>query len=328
MKEDIVAVILAGGIGSRFWPFSCDKVVFPFFGSPFASYSISRLLPKQITRAVVITNSINNTILSKLTLSVPVTTVIQRSPLGMADAILSASSELSDSRLFIMNADDLTKPGYFNHVIEKGMKRCVFGVIPAVKTKVHLPFGYLETDGRNIQGIIEKPEDGNEPSPYAVLLGHFIADSNILLDELLRTRSSIDDIYEKALSTLMQRYTFLIHEYEGDYATLKYPWHVLDVTRMLLSTLKSYKGTNVEVGANTLLEGKIWIGDNVRIMENSKIIGPSYIGSGTIIGNNSLIRASYIGDQCVTGFNSDITRSYIGNCCWLHNNYIGDSVLE
>ena len=37
----------------------------------------------------------------------------------------------------------------------------------------------------------------------------------------------------------MQRYTFLIHEYEGDYATIKYPWHVLDVKRMLLSTLKS-----------------------------------------------------------------------------------------
>jgi NDP-sugar pyrophosphorylase family protein len=72
----------------------------------------------------------------------------------------------------------------------------------------------------------------------------------------------------------------------------------------------------------------VYIEDDVRILENTKITGPAYIGKGTIIGNNNIIRQSYIGAGCVTGFNSDITRSYVGDSCWFHSNYIGDSVLE
>ena len=79
---------------------------------------------------------------------------------------------------------------------------------------------------------------------------------------------------------------------------------------------------------NVILEGNVYIEDNVTIYENTKIIGPCYIGKGSIIGSNNIIRASHIGAGCVTGFNTDITRSYIGDDCWLHSNYIGDSVLE
>ncbi len=64
------------------------------------------------------------------------------------------------------------------------------------------------------------------------------------------------------------------------------------------------------------------------IFENTKIVGPCYIGPDTIIGNNNIIRQSHIAGGCVTGFNTDITRSYIGDACWFHSNYIGDSVLE
>ena len=66
----------------------------------------------------------------------------------------------------------------------------------------------------------------------------------------------------------------------------------------------------------------MYLGDNVKIFENSKIVGPCYIGDNTVIGNNNIIRQSQIGSGCVTGFNTDITRSYIGDNCWFHSNYI------
>jgi len=47
-----------------------------------------------------------------------------------------------------------------------------------------------------------------------------------------------------------------------------------------------------------------------------------------VIGNNVLIWGGcHIGDNSVIGFSTEITRSYIGENVWLHQNYIGDSIV-
>jgi len=328
MKKDVIAVILAGGKGNRFWPFSGDKSLFPFFGKPLISHSVLGRLPKEVTRVVIITNDTNNTALSKFSFPVPSVTVIQPAARGMADAILSAESELQNSSLFIMNADDVSSDSFFDQVISLGQKENAFGVIAGYKVSHYLPVGYLVTDGKTITGISEKPGEGNEPSNYIGMLGHYISDGNMLLEELKHITSEGDDVYEKALSMLMKKNKFVLYPHEGDFATLKYPWHVLDVLHVLLESIPDHRGKNIEIKSNVVIEGNVFIDDDVRIFENTKIVGPCYIGRGTIIGNNNIIRASHIGAECVTGFNTDITRSYIGDSCWFHTNYIGDSVLE
>ncbi|HUD19696.1 MAG TPA: sugar phosphate nucleotidyltransferase [Patescibacteria group bacterium] len=328
MKHNLVAVVLAGGVGNRFLPFSSDKVLFPWFGKPFIDYSIRSVLPKEVTRIVIVTNSENNPLLSSLKFSVPSTTVIQPRALGMGDAILSAASELQNSSLLILNGDDLLDGEMLKKVVSIGFSDKVFGVIPGQEVDSYLPLGYLITDGKDVMGIEEKPGPGNEPSRYIATLGHFISDGNALLEELHHTASDQDDVYEKALSILMKRHRFVLHEYKGDFTTLKYPWNVLDVTKVLLSRLGSHRGKNIEIKQNVIIEGDVFIDDDVRIFEHTKITGPAYIGKGTIIGNNNIIRQSHIGGGCVTGFNTDITRSYVGERCWFHSNYVGDSVLE
>jgi UDP-N-acetylglucosamine diphosphorylase / glucose-1-phosphate thymidylyltransferase / UDP-N-acetylgalactosamine diphosphorylase / glucosamine-1-phosphate N-acetyltransferase / galactosamine-1-phosphate N-acetyltransferase len=328
MKKQLVAVVLAGGVGNRFWPLSKDKVLFPWFGKPLLHYSVNEILPHEVSRVVVVTNGDNNAALSSLSFGVPSVTVIQHRPLGMADAILTAASELADCSLLILNGDDITDGKMITDVVRKGMNGKAFGVIPGLHRKTYFPGGYLVVDGEKILNIIEKPGTGNEPSAYVATLGHFIADSNILLDELRRTPIGDDDMYERAISMLMKRHTFVMHPYEGSFAALKYPWDVLDMNQVLLARMPDYRGKHVVIGPNVTFEGNVYIEDNVRIFENTKIIGPTYIGKGTIIGNNNIIRQSYIGAGCVTGFNTDITRSYIGDSCWFHTNYIGDSVCE
>jgi len=328
MKKDLIAVILAGGTGNRFWPMSTDKSLFPFFNKPLIVHSAVSHLPKEVTRVVIITNDMNNAVLSHLTFSVPSITVVQPAARGMADALLSAKTHLQNSSLLIINADDVASASYFDDVIAKGQKEGILGVVPGYRAKHYLPMGYLLTDGKAVTGIAEKPGEGNEPSPYIAMLGHYIADGNLLLEELRQTKSNEDNVYEKALSTLMKRHTFILHPFEGDFASLKYPWHVLDVLHVLLETLPNHRGKNVEIKSNVILEGNVYIEDDVRIFENTKIVGPTYIGKGTIIGNNNIVRESHIGAGCVTGFNTDITRSYVGDDCWFHTNYVGDSVVE
>lgn len=328
MTKELVAVILAGGVGNRFWPFVTDKILFPWFSRPFIEYSVCAVLPPDVTRVVLVTNPQNNSHLSTIRFPVPSVTVVQRMPMGIADALLSASSELSDCALFIMNGDDVTNSDVFSQVVNKAKASNAFGVIPGYITPNYFPGGYIQTDGERITGIIEKPPEGKEPGNIIAMLGHYISDSNELIAELKKMKSDQDDVYEKTLDVLMKRHDFQLYTHTGDFASLKYPWHVLDVTDVLLKTLKSFRGKNVEIRSNVVIEGTVYIEDNVKIFENTKIVGPCYIGKGTIIGNNSIIRQSHIGANCVTGFNSDISRSYIGDDCWLHNNYIGDSVLE
>jgi len=72
----------------------------------------------------------------------------------------------------------------------------------------------------------------------------------------------------------------------------------------------------------------VTIDENVTVLENAVIRGPSYIGPNSVIGNNVLIRDySQIGADCVVGFSTEIKHSHIGDGCWFHSNYIGDSVI-
>ena len=76
MKKDLVALVLAGGVGNRFWPFSTDKTAFSFLGKPLIEYSVRSVLPKEVTRVVIVTNSQNNDSISKITFPLPSVTIV------------------------------------------------------------------------------------------------------------------------------------------------------------------------------------------------------------------------------------------------------------
>ena len=63
---------------------------------------------------------------------VPSVTVLQHRPMGMADALLSASSELQHCRLLIIIADDL---------LDKNILTSVAGYAKKIRYSVHFPDG-------------------------------------------------------------------------------------------------------------------------------------------------------------------------------------------
>ncbi len=325
----LTAVILAGGSGSRFWPLRTNKIVFPFLGRPLFSYSVLDVLPKELTNIVIVANPDNADELRTVEYPVPAEVVVQHEAKGMADALMTAREHIEGSSILVLIADDVFDPGLLAEVLAKSNQTDAFGIIPGWKPKKYFDGGYFEMEDERIVGIVEKPGEGNEPSPYTNISGHFIRDASELLRALEQTTSQSDDVYEKALTHLMKKNVFLPLPYEGIFSSLKFPWNVLDIMEYFLHhRMKSYRGENVIIKPNVIIEGNVYIEDNVKIFENTKITGPCFIGKDTIIGNNNIIRDSSIGRGCVTGFNTDITRSYIGDGCWFHTNYIGDSVLE
>ncbi len=322
MDKGITLVVLAGGEGKRFWPFTTNKALFPFFGLPLFAHTISDV-PNGISRMIIVTSPSNTDYIRKFQFPIETATVVQKEPTGMADAILAAKDGITGP-VVIVNVDDIIDPELLTLVV----KTDAFGAIPGWKAPKYGPFGYLSVSGDRVTGIVEKPQRGKEPSPYVNVVCHYVADGGELVAEIEKTKTAADDRYEKALTILMGKKEFALVPYDGPMAALKYPWQVLDCMGALLGGIEKFKGRNVTIKSNVVIEGNVYIEDNVKIFENTKIVGPCYIGKNTIIGSNNIIRASHIGADCVTGFNSDITRSYVGDNCWFHSNYVGDSVLE
>ncbi|MBI5613829.1 NTP transferase domain-containing protein [Candidatus Gottesmanbacteria bacterium] len=329
MKNNVTCVVLAGGEGKRFWPLLTNKVLFPFFGKPLFDYSVRDVLPKEVDNVVIVARPSTKVVYESLTLPVKHSVVVQEQPLGMADALLQSKEFLpKHTPILIAIADDVADPLLFSELLKTAAKKNAFGVIPGWKVETYHDLGYLVLDGERVTSIVEKPSEGNEPSSYVYISGQYISDCTILFDQIEKISSEKDDVFEKAVSRLMEKNLFVMHPYSGSDATLKLPWHVLDVMDQLFLRVKSHRGKNVVIKSNVVIEGEVYIDDDVKIYENTKIVGPAYIGRGTIVGNNNMIRHSHIGAGCVTGFNTDITRSYVGDSCWFHMNYIGDSVLE
>ena len=327
MNKSCIAVILAGGAGERFWPITTSKPVFPYLGKTFLERAFGEIVSKGVDRVVLVASPQNQKVLTGTKWPVPHTVVLQQKPLGMADALLVAKQHLAHSSLLVLG-DDLVDSVVASDILTKAKTSDAFAIVPRFKADRYFPGGYLRLSGDRVLEIVEKPDLGKEPSQFVTSVTHFIRDSDVFLEQLRLVKTKTDDRYEKTLSALAKQHKVLTVEAQDHLISLKYPWHILDVMQQFLGKIAPSQGKNVRMKDNVTLEGAVIIGDNVTIYENTKIVGPCFIGSGTIIGNNNLIRESHIGTNCVTGFHTDITRSYVGSDCWFHANYIGDSVLE
>jgi len=327
MKNQIIALILAGGEGNRFWPLGWSKPLISFCGKSVLEYNCNQLQKLNINKIVIVTNPHDEFRVKFLFKSNKnVNIVVQPAAIGMADAILSAKNAIKGSPCLIINAEDLVDIMLYDDLKKfiSGEKKFIVGK----KVDSYVDVGYLKINGNRVTDVIEKPGEGNEPSDYVTLVFNYFHNINEFCNIIEDTKSRMDDRYEKALTTYIKKYNVEILPYTGYWHPLKYPWHTLEFMKNNLAQLKEFRGRDVQIKLNVEIEGPVYLGDRVKIYENTKIVGPCYLGNDVIIGNNSMVRESHIDDGCVIGFNTDITRSYIGESCWFHSNYVGDSVIS
>lgn len=325
--EDKIAVVLAGGIGKRFWPLSVYKPFVNFLGKPLIFHNLELLKTAGINKVILIVPPETEAFTLPEISGLEIKTVIQKAPLGMADALLSAEKEVRGRSILVTNASDVVGESLYQKIGRRIKENTMFTV--GKETKVYHDVGYLRLENNKVVGISEKPGEGNEPSKYINLVFDFFPDPSGFFATLKNVSSSKDDAYEQAYSTILKTVPAEMIDYDGFWQPLKYPWHILDIMDYFLkNNLTEHRGRNVKIHDNVFIEGPVWLGDNVRIFENTKIVGPAFVGDNTVIGNNNVIRYSQLGDNCVTGFNTDITRSFIGSNSWFHSNYVGDSVIE
>jgi len=327
-------VLMCGGIGKRMSPITMDKALFKFRGKTLVDHQINSAKEAGISQFIIIANPENiNDIQSSLSEidNVKIDFALQKEPHGMADALLSTSKLIGIDPFILVSSNDIFEKSAYIELLREYQKNNDYAVyITARQVKNHFPGGYLKVNKYNEIGhIIEKPPKGEEPSNLINIVIHLHAQPEKLLNYLASTRSSADDIYEKALDRMISdNYKMKAVIYHGAWQAIKYPWHILEAMDFFQKQFTQQISSSSHISDKSVIGDGVIIEDNARILEGAVIRGSSYIGRNTIVGNSALIRDSIIGDDCVIGYGTEIKHSYIGNKCWFHSNYIGDSVIE
>lgn len=327
-------VFLCGGSGKRMFPFTEDKFLFDFLGKSLLQHQIEMAHKAGLEHFVIIANPGNMEKIRQVTKLLSRTKVefaLQEKPLGIADALKSASPLLPGPFL-VVNPNDVFSSLAYSKIISEcsrlsDAQSCMLGY----KVNEYFPGGYLEMDSEsNLKHIVEKPKPGSEPSNIINILVHFHNNPQQLVDYIDTIETDRDDVYERALDRMINDgYKIKVIPYDDFWAPIKYPWHILRVMEHFLDTTEQYIAPSAHVSDRAIIKGKVTLCDNVKVLENAVIRGPVYIGPNSIIGNNALVRDyCHIGASSVVGYSSEVKHSYIGDNCWFHSNYIGDSVID
>lgn len=321
--EDLTVVLLAGGKSTRFWPLA-QKLSLPFLGKNLLEHQFELLKSAGFSDVVVVGTEevVGHFAGEKLT------KVIQVGE-GQGAAILSAKKYISEKPLLIVNADDVVDKSLFESLLYLAGNK--HNLLVGFKTEKYFPGGYLVLEGKRVARVHEKPGPGNEPSNFTRLVCDYFVNGAVLLKYLEKDKDTHpDQSYEDSLSAMMaDGIIFEMLEYENTWVPLKYPWHTLVVMDHYLGTLKKkHISSTAQIHKSASITGAVFIDEHARVMEYAKLVGPLFVGAGTIIGNHTMVRGSMIGENSVIGFSCDITRSYIGADTWFHSNYVGDSIIS
>lgn len=319
------AVLLAAGESSRMYPFSENghKSMVKIMGKPLIQYVIEKLRERNILEIVIVVNSdqIENYFGNGSDFGVKINYVFQEHASGMGQALLLSSKFIKDD-FILLNAYHLDFDSNFNQIFE--LKKNSDGVLILNKRDETWRYGVAEIKDNQIIGINEKPEKGKEKSNLCVVGIYALSKDFIsVLEKVPENHYNFEDALDKFAKN--KNISFVITEKN---IAFKYPWDLLGIKNYLLSYISRNKGKNLKIGKNVVLEGEIYFGDNVTILDGACIKGPSFLGDNSYIGSNALLRNGVVLEENSSiGSFSEVKNSLIMKNSKTHSGFIGDSII-
>jgi NDP-sugar pyrophosphorylase family protein len=326
-------VFLCGGRGKRMFPIAEDKFLLDFLGKPLLEHQIKIACEAGLSHFIIIGNPENIARIEQIIKKIPgikVDLALQKEPSGIADALKNAKPFLH-GQLLVINPNDVFSSSAYTKIITEAKKASASSYILGYQVQKYFPGGYLQVNSQNeLLHIVEKPNPGKEPSSLVNILIHCHNNPEELLSYIKTAQTTKDDVYECAMDNMVKEgHKIKVVLYNDFWAPIKYPWHIFKVMEYFLDNAQPYIATSARISGKANIEGKVILGDDVKVLENAVIRGPVYIGANSIIGNNALVRDySHIGSNSVIGYSTEVKHSYIGDNCWFHSNYIGDSIVD
>ena len=351
-------ILLAAGRSKRVSPIE-DKNFVTFCGKYLIEWQLAALIGLGINEFVVVGNKDNFKLLDEFTAEFKeyfkdsdfsLNLVMQKKQAdGMAGGLMVCREYFDDEPCLIVSCNDVVDVAAYKRVIEtaerfaKENENSMAGALLGYKVVEYFPGGYMKLGHENkIEGVVEKPHKGKEPSDYVNIVVHYHENYDVLYDALKNVKSAKDDLYEVALDNLIKAGNdFRMVPYDGFWQPLKFPWHIAILDKHFLKKRaeeidgdpnyevigEALVHESAQISEKAAIKGDVIIEAGVKVLENAVIQGPAYLEEGCIVGNNALFRQSFAGQRCVIGFSTEVARSHMGDDVWTHSNYIGDSII-
>lgn len=306
--------------------------MWPICGKTALQHTLEMVHSAGLDRIVVVANKQNEKFLQTYQSTSPnLVYRLQDEALGMYDALNSIADLIGKSPILVLNSIDFIEINLIKKVVARIDKERPRLLVCGMKVKQYVPsLGYYELKNGKVVGVVEKPDEGRQPSDIIRLVFDYFEDpvEYIALFDKLKNPNDKDQKYELAQDILLKKYGADI-EYSSYWSKLKFPFNVLDVMNTMFDhRIDSFVHPSAQVSPLAVVDGKVYIDEGARIEAYAVIKGPAYIGRNTLVGNHSLVRHSMIEEGTTVGFGTEVARSYVGPGCQLHHTFVGDSVLE
>jgi len=312
-------LILSGGKGTRLRPltYTSAKQLVPVANKPVLFYAIESIVAAGIHDIGIIVGDTGAEIRAAVgdgaRFGARVTYIEQDAPRGLAHAVLIAEPFLGKSQFVMYLGDNLIAGGITGLVEEFRRLGCNSEILLAeVPNPQQFGVAELTGDGK-VRRLVEKPP---EPRSNLALVGVYMFDSSIFesvrrIKPSARGELEITDAIQDLIDRGKDVHPHLVRGWWKDTGKLE---DVLEANRIVLESLEPKPGA--AVGAGSRLEGRVWVGENVEIVD-SLVRGPVVIGDGARLESAFVGPYTSIGERCTLV------------CCEIENSIVlADSTLR
>jgi len=307
-------IILHGGHGTRLRPLTHTgpKQLLPIANKPMSQYALEDLREAGITEIGVIIGDVYPEKVKEFygdgtKFGVKITYIYQDKPKGIAHAIGLCKEFVGNERFVVYLGDNILRKGLTSYTKRFGSSNAG-AMILLCEVDDASRFGIAEFENNKIKKIIEKPKTTN--SNLAVIGVYFLTPK--IFDVIAKLKPSWRGELEitDSLQLLMEAGLLIEHDIvTGWWKDTGTPEDILHANRLVLDSIGTTEQFILNEGAT--VKGKIIIGKNRTVSEDSFILGPVVIGNNCVIGPRSRIGPYVsVGDNSVLN-NCDIENSII-----------------
>ena len=250
----------------------------------------------------------------------PIEYVSQPEPKGTADAVSQVREHVTD-RFLMLNADVIVDPAAIEAVAAAAGHTLL-----ATRVEEPTAYGIVETAGRRLQALHEKPTDppSNRANAGVYAFEPSIFEAIAAITPSPRGEYELTDAIER---TVADGGTVTVVDTEGPWLDVGRPWELLDAIAETLRDLQPAHDGTIEEGAT--LTGAVAVADTARVRAGAYIEGPVVLKPGADVGPNAYVRGpAVLGPDVRVGNGVEVKRSILGADTNVgHLSYVGDSVL-
>ncbi len=336
MLDDVEAVVLVGGKGTRLRPLtlSAPKPMLPTAGVPFLAHLLSRISAAGVRRVILGTSYLAETFATAFgngdELGIEIVYVVEDHPLGTGGGIRNVAKHLTTDDVLVFNGDVLCGTD-LGAVVATHRTTSADVTLHLVRVPDPRAYGCVPTDGSGqVLEFLEKTED---PPTDQINAGCYVFRRSVIdsipegrpvsveretFPELLvsgaRVSGHVDNAYWRDMGTpadLVHGSADLVRGVAPSDA-LPGPTGealILDGAQVASDALVfggSTVGRGVTIGAGARVDGSMLF--DGAVIAPGAVVEQSIVGSGARIERSTTLRDTVIGDRAVVGAHCELRR--------------------